>query len=80
MLDLFPLEGLLILIEALLGHLRSLESILYQGSHTLVLFTLSFQKLFLCIFLLLVTKGLELSFHFFISKRFLALLHASYIL
>ena len=54
MFDLFSLEFRLILVDQLLTALTSLECVLDQGPHTLVLPTLRFKKLFSCFFLFLL--------------------------
>ena len=79
-LDLLGLKFLLILTYKVMGSLSGLESILHQGAHALILLLLSFMELLAGFFLLSVPPQLQLSFHFIIGERFLALLHTTDVL
>lgn len=80
MLDLLSLKFLLVLTYQVMRSLSGLKSVLHKGADALILLLLSLKELAAGILLLFVPPLLQLSFHFIIGERFLALLHASDVL
>ena len=71
---------LLVIIHQVVRSLSSLESVLHQGAHALILLFLSLLELTSSFLLLTIPPLLKLSFHFIVSEGFLALLHTTDVL